>query len=162
MSSKGGRTSRYNELMGMLPLVRMKLEEGMTEKEVCRDIGFAWSTWSRYKVDHAEFAKFIKDARKQPSDEVRAALFTSALGHTHLVQRAMKVKRIEYKDGKRLSETEDVIHYTEEQYFPPNVTAGIFLLTNWRPDEYARDAAALKLKERELGLKEKRAEEEAW
>lgn len=154
--------SRYSELQQLLPYVREKLESGMTEKEVAKDIGFAWSTWSKYKKQHREFSDFVASCREKPADQVRASMFSSALGRTVKVKKAMKVKTIEYKDGKRLREHEEVVLYDEESYIPPNVTAGIFLLTNWKPQEYARDAAALTVRKQELELKKKQVEKDDW
>ncbi|WP_303202812.1 hypothetical protein [Raoultibacter timonensis] len=159
---RGGRASRYGELVAMLPDVRAMLEGGMTEKEAADEAGFAWSTWSRYKRVHPEFAEFVRGCRAKPAEEVKGALYRSALGHTVKVRKAMKLKTVEYEGGKRSREHEDLVEYTEDVYFPPNVTAGIFLLTNWLPGEYARDARAAQLREREISLKEQRAEDGDW
>lgn len=160
--ARAGRKSRYDELKQLLPFVREKLESGMTEKEVAKEIGFAWSTWSKYKVQHPEFADFVKDCREKPAGKIRESMFLSALGRKVKVRKAMKTKTIDYEDGKRLQEREEVTFYDEEVYVPPNITAGIFLLTNWSPGEYARDAAALDIRKQELELKKKQAEKDDW
>ena len=146
----------------MLPYVRAKLEEGLTEKEVAADCGVSWSTWSRIKRSHPEFAAEVKAARDKPAGKVKQSMYESAVGYTRKVRRHMKCRRIEYENGRRVLEEEQLVPYEDEVYFPPNVTAGIFLLTNWRPGDYARDAAANRLREREIEIKERKAAEEDW
>lgn len=156
------RKTRYDDLMKMLPYIRAKLEEGLPEKRVAEDAGVAWSTWSRVKRQHPEFAAEIKSAREKPAGKVKESMYESAVGYTRKVKRHMKCRRIEYENGRRVLEEEQLVPYEDEVYYPPNVTAGIFLLTNWMPSDYARDAAANRLREREIEIKEKKAAEDDW
>ena len=53
-----------------------------------------------------------------------------------------------------------MVEYNEIRYFPPDTTAGIFLLKNWA--EYMNEPATIKLREKEVLLKEKQIEYNNW
>ena len=50
--------------------------------------------------------------------------------------------------------------YEETIYFPPDTTAGIFLLKNWAG--YMNEPIAMKYRKKELELKEKQVDAQIW
>lgn len=60
--------------------------------------------------------------------------------------------------GKK--EWEEMVEYNEVRYFPPDTTASIFLLKNWAG--YMNEPATIKLREKEVLLKEKQIEYNNW
>jgi hypothetical protein len=56
-------------------------------------------------------------------------------------QQAIKVKRVEYKDGKRLSEIEEVVTVPVARRDPPDSTACIFWLKNRKPKSWLEKVA---------------------
>ena len=58
-------------------------------------------------------------------------MFKSALGFSYKVKKAMKLKTVEYEDGKRKKEVERIEYYDEEVYVPPSIASAQFLLKNW-------------------------------
>ena len=87
-------------------------------------------------------------------------MFTSAKGFERKVKRYMKVKCCEYENGKKLREWEDVKEYEETVYYPPDTTAGIFLLKNWA--SYMNEPAAMSIRKKEVELREKQIDANLW
>lgn len=79
-------------------------------------------------------------------------MFKSALGFTHKIKKAMKLKNVEYENGKRLRETERIEFYEEEVYIAPSVACAQFLLKNWAKDRYSNNPAELEVKKKEFEL----------
>jgi hypothetical protein len=76
------------------------------------------------------------------------------------VKKHVKLKRIEYENGKKLSEYEEMVEYEEEVYYPPDTTAGIFLLKNW--GNYMNEPRAMEIRKQELELREKQMKANNW
>ena len=53
----------------------------------------------------------------------------------------------------KLREWEEMVEYEESVYYPPDTTAGIFLLKNWA--NYMNEPRAMEIRKKELELKEK-------
>ena len=87
-------------------------------------------------------------------------MLRSAMGFTRKVKRYEKLKSVEYEDGRKLREYEDLVEIEEEMYFKPDVTAGIFMLKNWA--NYANEPLAIKLREEELKLQLHKVENAEW
>lgn len=136
-----------------LDKIKNWLESGLSEKQICERLNIGVSTWWAWKKKKPELIKFVYEGRIRASDEIENAMFKSACGFERKVRRAVKVKDIEYENGRKSRETERVEYYDDIEYYKPDTTAGIFLLTNWNKENYARDAATLELKKQELELK---------
>ena len=139
--------------------IQQWLADGATEKQICNNLQIGISTWWAYKQKHPEFVEFILTSRVKAVSKLESAMFKSACRFERTRRRAMKVKEIEYENGRKLREIERIEYYDEPEYYPPDTTAGIFLMTNWAKDSYARDAATLELKKQELELKK---EQGSW
>ena len=87
-------------------------------------------------------------------------MFKSATGFTQSVKKYEKVKRCTYKDGKKLKEWEEVVELEVEEYYKPDITAGIFLLKNW--GNYVNEPRVLEIRQQELELQKKKIEESGW
>ncbi len=152
-----GRKSTYDTIIvPRIEEIKEWLQQGKTDKECAKMLGITPRTFSKHKNSISSFSSIIKNERQPKVEEIENSMFDSAIGFTKKVQKAMKLKTVEYENGKRLRETEKIEYYTEEVYIPPNTTAGIFLLKNW--GDYTNEPQNLILKKRELKLKEKIAE----
>lgn len=87
-------------------------------------------------------------------------MFKSACGFTRKVTKHAKVKHCLYENGKKADEWEELVEYEEEQYFPPDTTAGIFLLKNW--GAYMNEPATVDLRKKEIELREKQVNAQVW
>lgn len=144
--------------------IKQWVAKGATEKSIAKRLDVGYSTFNKYKVEKEEFAEILKTSRESCVDEIENAMFESAVGGKQTLWKAMKVKHIDYDDqGRRVKEYETVEKYQEEVYFPPNTTAGIYLLKHWGKSRgYTNDPASLELKKQEVEHKIKMDENNSW
>lgn len=157
-----GRNNAYEEkIVPAFANIKRYLESGLSEKETCELIGVSQSTWYKYKDEVDEFHEFIRSCRRKPIREVEAALMQRAVGYTRTTSKVARVKYVEYdpQTGRKVREGEKLEPYQVTEEVPADVTAGIFLLTNWTRGDYARDAAMAELRRQELELKK---EQGSW
>lgn len=103
----------------------------------------------------------IKKYREPAVEELENTMFKSACGFERVVKKCAKVKRVMYNEhGKKAEEWEEMVEYEETVYFPPDTTAGIFLLKNWAG--YMNEPAIADLRKKELELKEQQIKANSW
>lgn len=93
-------------------------------------------TINTWKQAHPEFLQSIKSGKKVADAQVASRLFQRACGAEYVTQQAFKVKKVTYDNGKRLSETEEVVTVPVLTVQPPDTTACIFWLKNRKKDEW--------------------------
>lgn len=133
----------------------------LTNKQIAHNLGISESTFYKYKNELPELSETIKNGRQPLVEELENTMYMSACGYERKVKKCAKVKRCIYNDnGKKTEEWEELVEYEETQYFPPDTTAGIFLLKNWA--KYMNEPRALELRKKEIELKEKQVEASIW
>lgn len=146
------RANKYTVIKRNFDKIEQLLGRGITEKEVARTIGIAYSTWNKYKASEQEFSELIIKSREKPVNELIDAMFMSGKGFTRKITRYMKVKEefIDPLTGKKL--VKEVLEpYEDEIYIPPNFQAAKFLIMNWGKDRgYASEPKLIELREKEL------------
>lgn len=151
--------ARFNEINEWLSL-------GATEKEIWTNLGIHKSTFYDYKAKHKEFSDLLKKGRKKPVEEIKAAMLKRAKGFQYEEKKVI-TQRIEYEDGETIIPAKLVKTEITTKTALPDVAAGLVLLKHWDKDENGKakwtgDPASLEIKRKELELKEKQAESEAW
>lgn len=134
--------------------------QGVPMGTIAKNIGVSKTTLYKYISEFEQGLNSldaIKKYRQPAVDELEATMFKSACGFERKVKKYAKLKRILYDEmtGKKSSEYEEMVEYEESVYFPPDTTAGIFLLKNWA--DYMNEPATQALRKREIELKEKQA-----
>jgi hypothetical protein len=96
------------------------------------------ATINRWKKAHAEFRASIKRGKIAADIEVAHSFHERARGYEWQEAVPIKLKTVEYHDGKRVKESErvEIVMVTKRQ--PADVTAGIFWMKN-RQHETWRD-----------------------
>ena len=102
----------------------------------------------------------IKKYREPAVENLENTMYMSACGFERTVKKCAKLKRITYENGKKANEWEEMVEYEETVYFPPDTTAGIFLLKNWAG--YMNEPAIADLRKKELELKEQQIKANSW
>jgi hypothetical protein len=102
----------------------------------------------------------IKKCREPAVENLENTMYKTACGYERKVKRYAKLKQVKYKDGKKVKEWEEMVEYEETIYYPPDTTAGIFLLKNWA--KYMNEPKTIEIREKELELKEKQVNSEIW
>lgn len=150
MPNKRGRPNKYesNVKPKLAEIEKMCLT--MTEKQIALSLGVNPSTWCEYKSKYPELNEAIKKGREGLIIELRSTLIRKAKGFT-------------YSEKKTIKENNKVVR--EEIYEKaslPDVAALNLLLKNYDKENWANDPQALKLREKELELQEKKIEQGEW
>ena len=150
MPNKRGRPNKYesNVKPKLAEIEKMCLT--MTEKQIALSLGVNPSTWCEYKCKYPELNEAIKKGREGLIIELRSTLIRKAKGFT-------------YSEKKTIKENNKVVR--EEIYEKaslPDVAALNLLLKNYDKENWANDPQALKLREKELELQEKKIEQGEW
>lgn len=162
MGKRGRKNSYDNVILPKKEKIRELLSQGYAEKDVAAKIGVSYATWKKYKKQISAFSTLILTEREKNIKALEKSMYMQAIGFKQKLQKAMKVRCIEYdeKTGKKKREEEKIELYTEEIYIPPSQAAAAFLLKNWNKENYANDPALLAVKREELKIKQKKAEDD--
>ena len=156
-----GRTSAYLEkIEPNMDKIREWAARGESEVKMAKWLNVNYSTWKRHKAANEDFRAVLKGSREDAVQDIEASMLKSALGFSKTVVKHYKLRHVEYENGKRLSEHEELVEVEEEIYFPPSFNAARFLLLNW--GEYMSEPAAQMQREKEFAHKKKMDEKANW
>ena len=114
-----------------LEKIKEWLAEGKSKNSIAKALSMSSDTLYKYLEKYIGSLDDIKNLRKPAVEKLESTMFRNAIGYERPVKKYAKVKRIEYIDGKKSLEYEEMVEYEEKNYYPPDNTAGIFLLKNW-------------------------------
>lgn len=150
MAKGRGRPNKY------FTHIQPRLEEisklclTMTEKQIAEFMGVGYSSWCDYKNKYSELSDALKKGREHLVYELKSTLIKKAKG-------------FQYSEKKIIKEHGKVVR--EEEYIRsslPDVAALNLLLKNYDKDNWSNDPQMLKLREKELELKERQIEANEW
>ena len=121
----------------------------MTDKEIAAVLGIGHSAWCSYKNQYEELSETLKRSRQTLISSLKQTLIEKAQGFMY------SEKKTVIKDGVVTEEIYD-------KYSPPDVAAINLLLKNYDKDNWANDPQALKLRQKELELQERKIEQGEW
>lgn len=113
--------SKWPQVEENLMLVERWMRDGLTEDQVCTNLGISVATLNKFKKQHIELAKALKKGRDIAVTEVENALFKRALGFEY---EELKTS-IRMVDGVETKFTEKT-----RKYALPDVAACYILLKN--------------------------------
>ena len=122
----------------------------MTEKQMAETLGVSYSCWCDYKNKYSELSESIKKGRESLVVELKSTLIKKAKGFQY------SEKKITKLDGKIVQEVE----YIRSSL--PDVAALNLLLKNLDKDNWSNDPQMIRLREKELELKERQIDENNW
>jgi len=154
------RPSAKNIIKENLKKIEKWVASGLTMKDIAHNLGISERTLYKYKATDPQFMQTVKNGRQVAVEILENTMFKSATGFTQTLKKYEKVKRCTYKDGKKLKEWEEIVELEVDEYFKPDVTAGIFLLKNWA--NYMNEPRALELREKEIDLQKQKIEDSGW
>lgn len=146
-----------------LDKIKEWISQGMTMKSIAKAVHVSPTTLYKYLKESGmdvDGLDAIKKAREPLVEDLENTMLASAIGYERTVKKYAKVKRCVYENGKKAEEWEEMQEYEETIYYPPDTTAGIFLLKNWAG--YMNEPRAMKLRKEELELNKKKAEAQMW
>lgn len=127
------------------------LNLGATDKEIFEQLGISKNCFYKYLKEYADFNDLIKKSRRNPVEEIKAAMFKAACGYHYT-----ETEVTENSLGQ-------VTTRTTTRYAKPSETAQLILLKHWDKEHgWTSDPQQLELKKQELKLKEKEIERKDW
>ena len=119
---KGGRKSKYHtHVEPRLKEIEAWARDGLTEEQIAKNLGVAYSTFRKYKDEYPAFSSALKKGKEVVDIEVENALLKRALGYEYEEVKTL----IEEVDGKRKKKIEKTV-----KHVPADVSAAIFWLRN--------------------------------
>jgi hypothetical protein len=113
----------------------------MTEEQVARKLGVAYSSWNKYKLEFTELTEAIKKGNTNLVGELKSVLKKRAKG-------------FQYEEKKIIKERGEIVR--EEIYVKsalPDVASINLLLKNYDREFWSNDPQILELRKQELELK---------
>ena len=136
--SKAGAKGKYIEWVTPEGLLKIGgwAKDGLIDSEIASNIGISPKTLIEWKKRFPELCNALKETKEVADRNVENAHYKSACGYTVLVKKNYKLKHVKYKDGKRVSEDEELVTKEEEVHVPANVQAQISWLCNRMPGKW--------------------------
>lgn len=128
--------SKWPEVQEKLPLVERWIQEGITEEQVCRNLGISVNTLNVYKKQYPQLKESLKKAREVIITELENALIKRAIGFNYQ-ETKVSIREI---DGKQVKFTEKITKYQ-----PPDVAALFILLKNKDKGNWADNPMKMEL-----------------
>lgn len=113
--------SKWPQVKDKLVLIEKWCRDGLTEEQICKNIGVGHSAFNEYKHKYPELTEALKAGKEIFIAEVENALAKKAKGFYYEEEKTY----IKFEDGKD-------VHYKEvtKKYQPPDVAACSLLLKN--------------------------------
>ena len=137
--------------------------QGVPMGTIAKAIGVSKTTLYKHISDSEQglhSLDAVKKYREPAVEEIENTMFMTAKGYERTIKKHAKVRRCMYENGKKSEEWEEMVEYEETVYYPPDTTAGIFLLKNW--GNYMNEPRAMEYRKKELELKEKQVDATTW
>lgn len=132
--------SKYEKfIQPNLEIISGFAKKGIPEEEIAKHFKIAYSTFRKYKSEHEELQEALSLGNVEANAILSGVLFETAKGFYKDITKAIKIKKSEYKDGKKVKEWEEIEYVAETQYFPPNMGAIAFWLTNHECEKYSKN-----------------------
>lgn len=111
---------------------------GLIDREMAGFFEVSEQTFNAWKSEFPEFLEAIRAGKMKADAEVATKLFERACGAEWTEEVAFKVKTVDYSEGRKVRETEEVKVVTVRRAAPPDTQAlGLWLHNRrtdlWRP-----------------------------
>jgi cytidylate kinase len=103
--------------------------DGLTDKEMAKEMGIAKSTFNLWKKEHPEFMDSIKTGKEVADRKVQLSLYKRAVGFT--VKEKKVVVEMDADGNQKPARIE-----TTEKHIVPDTTAQIFWLKNRKSQDW--------------------------
>lgn len=101
--------------------------DGLTDEQICKNLGIVKDTFYKYKEKYADFSDALKKGKEVADIEVENALFKRAIGYKY----KEVIKEVKEIDGKKSTYVKEVI-----KEMPGDVGAQIFWLKNRKSSKW--------------------------
>ena len=173
MAKKRGRKGLYETHVKPYFSEIMEWCRTMTEQQIAEKLGIGASTFAYYKVEYPELAEVLKKGKIDLVTELRGALIKRAKGYQY-TETKTTIENVKWPEelyaelleagftpeqiaSSRLVKTEKAV-----KEMAPDVAALNLALKNYDKENWANDPQMLKIREKELELREKQIENNSW
>ena len=145
--------SRWEEIKEKLPLIGKWARDGLTEEQICKNLGISCSTLYDYKKIYPEIVNTLKKSREVLITEVENALIKKALGF----QFEEVETYIQETGGVKTQRVKKVLRYS-----PPDTGAIAFILKNRDKENWNDNPKMYELRKELLELQKQAQEMDKW
>jgi hypothetical protein len=142
--------SKWPDVREKLPLVEKWARDGLTEAQICKNLGVSVQTLYDYKKLYPELVESLKKGKEVLITEIENALVKRALGFSY-EETKISIRQVEGREVKFTEKT--------TKYQPPDVAACSILLKNKDKERGWSDNPQKLALEREIFKHRKRIEE---
>ena len=146
--------SKWPRVQERLAEIEIWLKKGLSEKQICKNLGIGKTTWESYKKEHSELTDVLKKGRENQVSEVENSLYKNATGFYYYVQESVKVKD---PDGG-----EHVEVVSLKKFKAPETGAIAFFLKNKDKKNYYDNPNMIDIKREELEIRRTESQFKAW
>ena len=118
------KSKYFTHVEPKLTLIEGWARDGLTDEQIAKNLGIAYSTFREYKNKYSALSAALKKGKEVIDYEVENALLKRALGYEY------EEIKSEYECGELIKTTRTVKHVA------PDTTAQIFWLKNRKPKEW--------------------------
>ena len=146
-------SSKWPRVKDRLILIEKWARDGLTEEQICKNLGISKNTMNEYKKQHQDFLNALKKGKEIAITEVENALYKRALGYD-CEEVKTSIRMIGGKETK----------YTEKtrKHIPPDVGACAILLKNKDRGNWSDNPMKLDLEREFLELRKKIEEDKLF
>ena len=123
---------KWLEPDGLL-LLEAWARDGLSDAQIAEKCGIQRPTLYEWKKKYPDISDALKRGKEVVDIEVENALLKKALGYTVEIKKTFKVRRVEYENGKKLREEEELVAGYDEVHIPADTVAQKFWLANRKP-----------------------------
>jgi len=139
----GNRDKYYTHVQPRLNTILAWRRRGLTNKEICENLGVGNSNFALYITKHQELRDALKGGKDDASAQVENAVFRTAMGYEYTETKTILEGTANPKDldvspevaAEQIASGKRRIERTVKQQ-PPNTTAQIFYLSNRCSDRW--------------------------
>jgi len=127
--SENKKGKYYTHVEPKLFLVECWARDGLTDEQIAKKVGVAYSTFRDYKNKYSALSAALKKGKEVVDFEVENALLKRALGYKYS---EVTQEPVEVGEGITMLQTTKIV----TKHAPPDTTAQIFWLKNRKPDKW--------------------------
>ena len=119
--------------------------EGLSDAQIAEKAGVRPDTLRTWKRKFPQLARALEAPSPGSDAQIESALLKKATGYTVDVSKCYKLRRVEYEDGKKTCEFEELAQGVDQVHVPADLSAQIFWLKNRMPEKWQDKPDASKL-----------------
>ena len=126
----------------------------MTVRQIAAKLGVSKTTLYNYSKKHPELEAALAGGKAGLVDDLRNAIKRRALGYEY--------EETTVKESDSEKNGHEIVTTTVKKHMPPDLGSIHLLLKNLDPDWHDADYTTIKQREKELEIKERKAEAAEW